>query len=82
MTGYVILTDESTDIETGEKKEKNILHIRTASGDVFTTESPTVIRTLGDAVVFMETHELTFRLIRGTSKNGRVFMDLELLTEE
>lgn len=81
VTGYIIMTDEQVNPETGETKEKDILHIRCADGQVLTTESPTIIRTLCDAVEFMETCELKFKLIRATSKNGRQFMDLELLTE-
>lgn len=81
VTGFIIMTDEQANIETGETKEKDILHIRCADGQVLTTESPTIIRTLMDAVEFMETCLLKFKLIRATSKNGRQFMDLELLTE-
>lgn len=80
VSGIIIMTDEQINPETGETREKDILHIRCADGQVLTTESPTVISTLLDAISFMETHELRFRLMRQTSKNGRQFMDLELLT--
>lgn len=74
----VIMSDEVVNAETGETKEKDILHMKTEQG-VFTTESPTVITTFANAVEFMETHNLTFKLLRGKSKNNRSFMDLELI---
>lgn len=76
----VIMKDTKVDIRTGEAKEKDILHILTDSGEIYTTESPTVIDTYTMAVEFMESCELQFKLIRQKSKNGRTFMDLELLS--
>lgn len=76
----VIMTDVKLDVHTGEPKAKDILHILTTSGEIYTTESPTVIETFSMAVEYMETVELRFRLTRQKSKNGRTFMDLELLS--
>lgn len=76
----VIMTDFKLDVHTGEPKTKDILHILTTTGEIYTTESPTVIETFSMAVEYMETVELRFRLTRQKSKNGRTFMDLELLS--
>lgn len=81
VTGACVLKDEAVSAESGEVKEKQILHIRTDEA-VYTTESPTIIETFIDAVDFMEDYKLKFKLLRQKSKNGRLFMDLELLTEE
>lgn len=78
VTAAVIMVDETVDKGTGETKEKEILHLKTDNG-VYTTESPTVRATFLGAVQFMETHELTFRLMREQSKQGRRYMDLELV---
>lgn len=74
----VIMSDEVINVETGETRQKDILHMKTDEG-IFTTESPTVIKTFSSAVEFMENHALTFKLMRGKSKNNRPFMDLELI---
>ena len=74
----VFMMDELVNPENGETKEKEILHIKTSDA-VYTTESPTVIRTFRAAVQFMEDYRLTFKLLRGKSKNNRSFMDLQLL---
>lgn len=76
----VIMTDHKTDMHSGEIKEKDILHILADSGEIYTTESPTVIETFTMAAEFMGSDNLRFRLIRQKSKNGRTFMDLELLS--
>ena len=81
VEGVIIMTDEQVNPETGETREKDILHIKCKDGQVLTTESPTIIQTMMDAISFMETHFLKFRLTRATSKNGRQFMDLELLSD-
>lgn len=74
-----IMTDnKGLDIETGKEKTKDILHIVTTDGAIYTTESPTVIGTFTDACTFMEDHELEFTLFRAKSKNGRQYMDLRL----
>ena len=78
VTAAVIMVDETVDRGTGETREKEILHLKTTNG-VYTTESPTVRNTFLAAVQFMETYELTFRLMRGQSKQGRPYMDLELV---
>ena len=82
VVGVIVMADEQTNVETGEVKEKDILHFKCEDGSVYTTESPTVMQTLLDGIAFMGTHLLKFKLIRATSKNGRQFMDLELLTED
>lgn len=74
----VIMSDDVINVETGETRQKDILHMKTDQG-IFTTESPTVISTFTSAVEFMENHALTFKLMRGKSKNNRAFMDLELI---
>ena len=76
----VIMTDVKLDVHTGEPKAKDILHILTPDGEIYTTESPTVIETFTMAAEYMETVNLRFRLTRQKSKNGRTFMDLELLS--
>ena len=80
VSSAVIMTDHKVDIRTGETKEKDILHILTDTGEIYTTESPTVIDTFTMAVEFMESVELQFKLVRQKSKNNRTFMDLELLS--
>ena len=74
----VIMTDNIVNVETGETKQKDILHMKTDKG-IFTTESPTIMRTFTSAIDFMENHNLAFKLMRGKSKNNRPFMDLELI---
>lgn len=76
----VIMTDWKKDIKTGDPVPKDILHIFTTTGEIYTTESPTVIDTFTMAAEYMETVNLRFRLTRQKSKNGRTFMDLELLS--
>lgn len=75
----VIMHDDKKTPE-GEIRTKEILHILTTTGEIYTTESPTVIDTFKAAVDTMETHELSFELFRGKSKSGRNYMDLTLLT--
>lgn len=74
----IIITDEYADKATGEVKEKDILHI-ICGDEAYSTESPTVMETFENAVEYMETVNLKFRLIRQSSKNGRVFMDFDLI---
>ena len=76
----VIMTDYKRSVTTGEPVEKDILHIVTESGEIYTTESPTVIETFRTAYDFMQRVDLEYKLIRQKSKNGRLFMDLELLS--
>ena len=63
----------------GTVKTNQIMHIFTKSGDVYTTESPTLQETLLAAVDFMETHNLKFVLRKKRSKNNREFMDVDLI---
>lgn len=73
----VILTD--TKEIRGEVKEKDIMHIITKEGQIYSTESPTVQSTILQAIDFMETHNLKFSLFRSESKSGRVFMNVSLV---
>ena len=73
----VILTD--TKEIRGEVKEKDIMHIITTEGTIYSTESPTVQSTILQAIDFMETHNLKFSLFRSESKSGRVFMNVSLI---
>lgn len=76
----VVMTDHKKSIQTGETVEKDILHIVTEGGEIYTTESPTVLETFSTACDFMQSCNLEFKLIRQKSKAGRIFMDLELLS--
>lgn len=66
-------------VESGDGKEKEIMHIQTVDGNIYSTESPTVQTTINMAINFMETHKLTFELYRSTSKAGRQFMNVRLV---
>lgn len=81
VVGAVILTDKSVNPETGEVKEKDILHLKCKDG-VYTTESPYITSTFCAAADFMQDWQLSFILLRGKSKNGRQFMDLELVDSQ
>lgn len=58
---------------------KEIAVIYTADGESFSTTSPTVIKTMEEAFDCLETFELTFELTRSVSKNGRTFMNVNLI---
>lgn len=71
--------DDTVDAETGEIKRKasNILIIY--CGDTsFATSSPYAIRTLMEALDFIG-NDLIVKLRRSQSKNGRTFMDFEII---
>lgn len=58
---------------------KEIAVIYTKDGESFSTTSPTVIKTMEEAFECMETYNLTFELTRNVSKNGRTFMNVNLI---
>lgn len=74
----LVIMDKSTTKE-GEEKAKEIMHIFTTDGAIYTTESPTLQETLLSAVDFMETHKLKFVLRKKRSKNNREFMDVDII---
>lgn len=74
----LVVMDKKTAAD-GTESTKSIMHIFTKSGDVYTTESPTLQETLLSAVDFMGTHELKFVLQKKRSKNNREFMDVDLI---
>lgn len=78
------------DVETGTQFDvrqyahfvddgKEIAVIYTEDGESFSTTSPTVIKTMEEAFECMETYDLTFELTRNVSKNGRTFMNVNLI---
>lgn len=72
-------TDDSVDEETGEIKRKgsNILIIYNG-GTSYATSSPTAIKTFFEAIDFIG-DDLTVKLVRQQSKNGRTFMNFEIV---
>lgn len=71
--------DDTIDEETGEIKRKtsNILIIY--NGDTsYATSSPYAIRTLMEAIDFIG-DDITVKLLRQQSKNGRSFMNFEIV---
>lgn len=74
----VVVMDKKTSAD-GTERVNQIMHIFTTSGDVYTTESPTLQETVLKAVDFMETHKLKFVLQKKRSKNNREFMDVDLI---
>ena len=71
--------NDTVDEETGEIKRKasNILIIY--NGDTsYATSSPYAIRTLMEAIDFIG-DDITVKLLRQQSKNGRTFMNFEIV---
>ena len=71
--------DDTVDEETGEIKRKasNILIIY--NGDTsYATSSPYAIRMLMEAIDFIS-DDITVKLLRQQSKNGRTFMNFEIV---
>lgn len=71
--------DDSVDSETGEIKRKasNILIIYNGNTS-YATSSPYAIRTLMEAIDFIG-DDITVKLIKSQSKNGRTFMNFEIV---
>lgn len=71
--------DDAVDDETGEIKRKasNILIIYNGNTS-YATSSPYAIRTLVEAIDFIG-NDLTIKLTRQLSKNGRTFMNFEIV---
>lgn len=69
----IIIRDDS------KEAAKDIMHIQTTDGNIYSTESPTVQATIAAAISFMETHNLKFSLYRQQSKAGRTFMNVKLI---
>ena len=71
--------DDTVDDETGEIKRKasNILIIYSGNTS-YATSSPYVIKTLMEALDFIG-DDLTVKLTRRQSKNGRSFMNFEIV---
>lgn len=69
----VIIRDDS------KETPKDIMHVQTVDGNIYSTESPTVQATILSAIDFMETHKLKFSLYRQQSKAGRTFMNVKLI---
>lgn len=59
-------------------KAVDIMHILTKEGTLYSTSSPTLQKTVLNAVDFMETHNLRFVLFRSMSKAGRTFINVRL----
>lgn len=71
--------DDTVDSETGEIKRKasNILIIYNGNTS-YATSSPYAIKTLLEALDFIG-NDLTVKLTRSVSKNGRTFMNFEII---
>ena len=71
--------DDTVDTETGEIKRKasNILIIYNGNTS-YATSSPYAIKTLMEALDFIGS-DLTVKLTRSVSKNGRTFMNFEII---
>ena len=71
--------DDSVDSETGEVKRKasNILIIYSGNTS-YATSSPYAIKTLMEAIDFIG-DDITVKLLRQQSKNGRTFMNFEIV---
>ena len=65
--------------ETDQDPEKTILYLIGGDGVTYSTISGTVMKTFAFAVGMLGTHELTFRKVSGKSKNGRTYIDFELV---
>lgn len=71
--------EDTVDMETGEIKRKasNILIIYNGNTS-YATSSPYAIKTLMEALDFIGS-DLTVKLVRQQSKNGRTFMNFEIV---
>lgn len=71
--------EDTVDMETGEIKRKasNILIIYNGNAS-YATSSPYAIKTLMEALDFIG-DDLTVKLVRQQSKNGRTFMNFEIV---
>ena len=61
--------------ENEKDPEKNILYLVGGDGVIYSTISPTAIKTFLLAVEVLGTHELILVKKTGKSKNGRVYID-------
>lgn len=71
--------DDTVDDETGEIKRKasDVLIIYNGNAS-YATSSPYAIKTLCEALDFIG-DDLTVKLVRQVSKNGRTFMNFEII---
>lgn len=71
--------DDTIDEETGEIKRKApaVLIIYTGNTS-YATSSPYAIKTLSEALDFIG-EDLTIKIVRQVSKNGRTFMNFEIV---
>lgn len=72
-------TDDVVNDETGEIKRKGSIILIIYNGNTsYATSSSTVIKTLIEAINFIG-NDLTVKLVRQQSKNGRTFMNFEIV---
>ena len=64
--------------ETEKDPEKNILYLVGCDGVIYSTISQTAAKSFVLAVDILGTHELTLIKKSGKSKNGRVYIDLDV----